>query len=419
MSKHIERACRTSGLLFLLGLPVLKAQLPTYSPSEHPPDPTCPVADGPPSDRTYNIRKRAFDAIDVQNSAVARHLMRCAIDDDPSDKIALRQEVYLDLDAGDGPGAIGDIDALRGLGASDAQLEAQEGYIYAEKKNYREAKAAFRRAIETGDPDIRLQSFQALRNIGSEGSPRSLDLEIDSEYLHRFDDGIVDATARFYQRIGKASPVQAYLNLRLLRDTASDVGPLPQIIDDNAFLMGIGLQFQPHDAHFAINAEANEAYAFYAGGNHTAVLIPDFRATLGYYNVFRPHDGGKLSTRFSFEANGSVGFYSRYQKDMIAYLQPQETYDAVKSGPLRISPYFQESFAFDTNQQYYNNIAEVIPGVQFVLKHVPGMALRTEYVRGYYLPFHTNSADPYGTTYNDFRFRLLYSKTLPLGKRGE
>ena len=200
----------------------------SFPPTRHPsirPNPTCPVADGPPSDRTYNIRKRAFDAIDVQNSAVARHLMRCAIDDDPSDKIALRQEVYLDLDAGDGPGAIGDIDALRGLGASDAQLEAQEGYIYAEKKNYREAKAAFRRAIETGDPDIRLQSFQALRNIGSEGSPRSLDLEIDSEYLHRFDDGIVDATARFYQRIGKASPVQAYLNLRLLRDTASDVGP--------------------------------------------------------------------------------------------------------------------------------------------------------------------------------------------------
>ena len=175
---------------------------PSYSPSERPPDPVCPVADGAPNDRTYSIRKVAFEAIDAGNAPVARHLMRCAINADPTDKIALRQSVYLDLDAGDGMGAIGDIDALRALGATDAQLEAQEGYIYAEKKNYQQAKMAFRRAIETGDQDIRLQSFQALRNISSEGVGRSIEFDLDSEYLDRFDDGVVDATVHLNQPFG-------------------------------------------------------------------------------------------------------------------------------------------------------------------------------------------------------------------------
>jgi hypothetical protein len=408
-------ACSATGLLLLIALPGLYAQAPGYSPSEHPPDPTCPVADGPSSDPTYNIRKHAFDAIDAGNSPVARHLMRCAIDDDHADKIALRQEVYLDLDAGDARGAIGDIDALRALGAADAQLEAQEGYIYAEKKNYTQAKAAFRRAIETGDSNIRFQSFQALRNLGSESPSRNLQFDVDSQYLNRFDDGIVDATMRLNQRLGHDSPFEIYLNERLLRDTASKVGPLPQIFDDNAFLTGVGLEFQPPSAHYSLTAEANEAYVFYAGRNNTAALVPDFRTVAGYFNIFRP---GGADSRFSITANGSVGFYSRYQHDVIAYLQPQENFDIVKSGPVRIAPYLQESIALDTNQQYYNNIGEIIPGVGFYFKHLGGLALYTEYARGYYLPFHSNSVNPYGSSYNDFRVRLTFSKTISLERGG-
>ena len=43
----------------------------------------------------------------------------------------------------------------------------------------------------------------------------------------------------------------------------------------------------------------------------------------------------------------------------------------------------------------------------------------TEYVRGYYLPFHTNSVNPYGSTYNDFRVRLTFARTIPLKRGGE
>ena len=384
-----------------------------------PPAKPCPAADAPPDDITYFIRQKAFDAIGLHQSEEARRLMRCAIIADPTDQIALRQEVYLDIDAGDAKDAIDDIEALRKLGATDPQLDAQEGYIYAEKKQYALAKQAFRRAIETGDNDTRLQAFAALRNINAEYAGRTLEINVDSQYLNRFNDGVVDASVHLNQRLGQGSPFQAYLNARLLRDTASQVGKLPEIFDDNAFLTGVGVVFQPAEAHYALSAEANEAYVSYAGGNHTAALVPDFRVVAGYFNIFRPSAKSRLPQRLSFQANGSVGFYSRYDHDAIAYLQPQENIDILDRDRYRLAPYLQENFAFDTNQQYYNNIAEIIPGIALYFKHFANMVLSAEYVRGYYLPFHTNSPNPYGTTYNDFRVHLTLSKSIPLVRGGE
>ncbi len=379
----------------------------------------CPPANGPEADRTYPLRKAAFEAINAKHPARARYLMRCAIQYDPRDKIALHQAVYLDLDAGDGPGAIGDIDGLRALGASEPQLEAQEGYIYAEQKHYDLAKAAFRRAIETGDSDIRFQAFQALRNLGATQSNRSLDFSLDSLYLHRFDDGVFDALLRFYQRLGAHSPFRAFVGAHLLRDSASKVGLLPQIFADNALMSGAGVAFQPHTSHFAFTGEANMAYLSYAGRNNTPALVPDFRVVAGYFNILRPGPDGHLPQRLSLQANASVGFYSRYQHDVIAYLQPQENLEFARESSVSVTPFLQESIALDSNRLYYNNTLELIPGISFGLHRLAGTALRAEYVHGFYLPAGSSSANPYGSSYNDFRFGLTLQMSHPFASRGE
>ena len=368
----------------------------------------CPVPDASASDPTYAIRKSAFDALAKGDAAEARRLMRCAVAGNHADVVALKQLVYLDLNAGYDDLAIEDIDTLRTLSASEPRFEAQQGYLYFNKKAYDAARHAFERAAAGNDPAIRADALRAIRVIDAEYPSHVLEIAVDAQYLNRFNDGIVDTYARYFQRLGKRSPLRVYAGARLLRDTASQVGPQPQIFSDNAFLTGVGLAFQPHEAHFFVSAEANMAYVFYAGRNGTAALVPDYRTVAGYYRDFRPGIDSALQ-KFSFQANGSIGFYSRYQRDAIAYLQPQETYD-LNQGALRIAPFFQQSFAFDTNQQFYNNIAELIPGVQFSLAKHPGAVLRTEYVRGYYLPFHTNSVNTYGPSYNDFRIRLTFDK---------
>ena len=372
----------------------------------------CPTVDATATDPTYPLRKSAFDALNQGDQPAARRLMRCAVAANAQDVVALRQLVYLDINAGYDDLAIEDIDSLRTLNASDPKFEAQQGYLYFNQKNYDAARHAFERAAAGNDPAIRKDALRAIQVIDEEYPSHSLELAVDAQYLNRFDDGIIDTYARYFQRLGKRSPLRAYAGVRLLRDTASQVGPLPQIFSDNAFLMGGGLAFQPHEAHYFVSAEANMAYVFYAGRNNTSALVPDFRAVAGYYRLFRPPVDSPLH-KLSFQANGSFGFYSRYQRDAIAYLQPQETYD-LNQGALRISPFFQQSFAFDTNQQFYNNSAELIPGLQLSLARYPGAALRVEYVRGYYLPFHTNSVNPYGPSYNDFRIRLTVDKQLLL-----
>lgn len=372
----------------------------------------CPSSNGPADDITYPVRKLAFEALAAGDQAAARRLMRCALRARPDDTVALKQIVYLDLNAGDPASAIEDIDSLRTLGASEPRYEAQEGYIFFGQKRYPEARSAFLRAAAGNDEKVRADALRAIAVIDAEYPNHSLEIAVDGQYLNRFDDGVVDAYARYFQRLGKRSPMRAYVGARLLRDTASQVGPLPQIFSDNAFLAGVGLAFQPHEAHYFVSAEANLAYVFFGGRNNTAALRPDFRTVAGYYNVFRPRPDSAFHS-LSFQANGSFGFYSRYGNDAIAYLQPQLTYDLSRRA-LRVSPFFQQSFAFDTNQQFYNNTAELIPGLQLSLARFPGAALRTEYVRGYYLPFHTNSVNTYGPTYNDFRIRLTFDKSFLL-----
>ena len=375
----------------------------------------CPPANGTVEDPTYPIRKLAFDANSAGRQDEARHLMRCAIRANPHDLIALRQEVYLDLNAKDDAGAAEDIEALRKLGASSAQFEAQEGYIFASEKKYDEARLAFGRAIAAGDPAITAQSMKAIHVLDGEFPRHVLSIYTDAQYLNRFNDGVVDTYARYYERLGGTSPFQIYAGERLLRDTASNGGKLPQIFSDNALLSGIGIQFQPHAAPYFLTAEANAAYLFYGSKNGTTAIVPDTRVVAGYYNLWRSGRDSTIGDRFSFEANGSIGFYSRYQHDGIAYLQPREMIDLTHEGSLRLRPFLQESIALDTNQQFYNNIFELIPGFEVSNNDLHGLSLRLEYVRGFYLPVNNSAVNPYGSTYSDFRVRLLFQKNSSLG----
>jgi tetratricopeptide (TPR) repeat protein len=379
---------------------------------------SCPAADGTPEDPTYPMRKLAFATDAAGDHEQARHLMRCAIRANPHDVIALKQEVYLDLNAKDSRGAAEDIDALREQGASSAQFEAQEGYLFAAEKKYDDARSAFGRAIAYGDSAITAKAMAALRVLDDEYPRHVLTFYTDAQYLHRFSDGVTDSYVRYFERLGRTSPFQVYANVRLLRDTRSNGGTLPQIFSDNAFLTGVGVVAQPHDAHYFASVEMNEAYVFFGGKAGNGAFVPDLRVVAGYYNTWRPGPDSRLSDRLGLEANGSLGFYSRYQGDTIFYAQPRETYDLMREGTVRLRPFFQQSVSLDANQQFYNDVFELIPGLELQDLKLGGLALRVEYVRGYYLPVANQAvgANPYGPSYNDLRFRLLFQKSVAFGQ---
>ena len=382
--------------------------------------PSCPKAAGTVEDPTYPMRKQAFAALEAKDPGEARRLFQCAAEANPQDQIALAQLVYLDIDADQKPSAIHDIEALRRQHAQTKELEMQLGYLYAEKKQLVPARMAFERAIEYNDPATTAQARKALGVITAEWPDHQFGFYLDSEYMSRFSDEVVDSDARFYQRLGWRSPVSVYVHSRVLRDTASHAGELPEIYSDNAAMFGGGLFFQPFHAHYFVSGEANEAYLFKENTTGRTALVPDYRAVAGYFRTWSVHggpgEGGSAQGGpMQFEANGSMGFYSRYQHDGIAYVQPREIVNLFEARGVGVSGYVQENLAFDTNQEFYNNTAEIAPGLDLHLKRVPGASLRAQYVFGYYLDLPGTTANPYGSAYRDFRFRLLYGRNLSLG----
>lgn len=370
----------------------------------------CPAAGGTVEDPTYPIRQKAFDALTAKDAEQARQLFRCAVKARQGERVALAQLVYLDIDAGDKPAAIQDIRELRVLHAQTKELELQLGYLYIDVNRLDLARQAFERALEYNDPAVVEKAHKALTVIAAAWPEHQLGFYLDSQFMTRFHDDVTDASLRYSERLGPRLPVSVYFNGRILRDTASHGGVLPQIYSDNAALVGAGLLYQPYRAHYFVSGEANEALLLTANAAGKNPMIPDYRAVAGYFRQW-PEQGGWLH----LEANGSMGFYSRYGNDGIAYLQPRELADLIRMGNLRLSAFVQENVALDTYQQYYNNTAELIPGLDLHDRRLAGLSLRCAFVRGYYLPLHSNSPNPYGPNYTDYRCRLILGSNMSLG----
>lgn len=385
----------------------------TGTPAVSAPLAFCVAGNGTAEDPTYPIRKLAFDELAAGHSDQARELLRDAVDANSKDRIALAQLVYLDIRAGLKGTAIRDIEQLRGLNCRSKELEMQLGYLYEEKKHLVPARMAFERAIEYNDPATTEQARKALSVIDAEWPRfRQLSFVLDSQYMTRFDDGIADLDVRFSQRLSSGSPLSLYTHTRILRDTASHLGQLPQIYSDNATLFGGGLFFQPYGSHYFLSAEANEAYLFKENSRGRSNLVPDFRIVGGYFRSW-PESG----KRFHFETNGSIGYYSRYKQNGIAYLQPREVLNAFHLGKTTVAGYLQQNVALDTNREFYNNTAEIVPGLDLRTAWMPGMAIRAEYVRGYYLDLPSHNINPYGSQYRDVRVRLLLGEKFSVGSR--
>lgn len=390
-----------SALLFGSAFPLALAQ--TFQ---------CPDIEGHAEDPSYPLRKLAFEQMAGGEAEHARALFRCAITKNKEDRIALSQLVYLDLQAGEKDRAIQDIEQLKALHSMTKDLEMQLGYLYEEKKQLSLSRRAFQRAIEYNDPETTKKARKALDVIVSEWPQYGASVSLNSVYLSRFDDGIFDLEGQTYYRLGWSSPVSFYAHTRLMRDTASHLGQLPQIYSDNAVLLGGGLHFQPYKAHYFVTAEANEAYLFPENGSGKSAWVPDYRVVAGYFRNW-PEKGKPLV----LEANGSVGFYSRYQNNGIAYLQPREILNMGHIAGAAISGYLQQNIALDTNQEFYNNTAELASGIELRTKWKSAASLRAEYVRGYYLDIPARTANPYGSQYNDFRLRLLFGEKVNAGAK--
>lgn len=238
-------------------------------------------------------------------------------------------------------------------------------------------------------------------------------------YSTRFSNGILDAVARIHWRPEAGGPVSFYLNERVTRDSRSHGGSLPVVFSDNVGLLGAGISVQPQGWNVTLLAEANLAFNLTQTAEHSGDTEPDYRVTLYYYRRSESRWYGPIGAltfgrargeRLFTDYDASLGYYSRYDHNGIAYLQIREGVRLADWGTSRLSSYAKLNMAGDVNHDFFNNFAELGMGLELQPHREVNLGLRIEYLRGTYFGIEGQDPNPYGDRYDDFRVMLLFGR---------
>lgn len=242
--------------------------------------------------------------------------------------------------------------------------------------------------------------------------PRSyVDVYAGPLYSARFSDAIAFAQAQLHRRLGRTSPVTAFLGAALTKDSRSRGGNLPAVFADNFATIGIGLGAQPGPGYVVFRAEANVAVNLVRTADHPRRSEPDYRV-LGA--TFRRWE--RAGHRRFAELYGSAGYYSRYRDNGIAYVQVRGGWRLSATRPFYA--YARLNLVKDTNRDFFNNLAEGGPGLEWRPGGPLNVSARAEVLGGVYFGISGRDQNPYGPSYSDFRVLLVLGRRWLVGGAG-
>ena len=324
---------------------------------------------------------------------------------------ALKQRAYDLLARNQREGAIGLFEQAHRADASDAATTLQLGYLYQATGDMASAKEMFEAERTSQDPNVALQATIALAEVNRQSQWWFGSAYGAPFYQSRFSNEINSFDAKLGLR---PSPyLQPYIGLRLTRDTRSETGTLPEIFSDNSVVFSVGVQSPILGHGTNLYAEAGTAVSLLSRPMRGRA-VPDYRVGLTWFRpwgVSLAQAAQASAHGFSLTGNayGDVGFYSRYNDNVIGYFQLREGLNLPTASVLPIQALAAVNLVKDSNGDFYNNVAEVGPEVRLApFRHVPDLQLRATYLRGFYTVH--DSANPYGPRYGDFRLFLVWSK---------
>ena len=233
--------------------------------------------------------------------------------------------------------------------------------------------------------------------------PRTyLDFYAAPLFLARVSDGVLFTQAHLHRRLGPRAPVTAFLAAALTKDTRSTGGNLPAIFSDNLATFGAGLGVQA-GPYAIVRAEANLAVNLVRTADHPDPTEADYRVLGAVSRRWeRPNTPG------FFEVYGSAGYYSRHRDNGIAYLQLRGGRRLAASG--RLYGYLRLNLTKDTNRDFFNNVAEAGPGLEWRAGGPLNVSARAEYLVGVYFGIAGRDPNPYGPSYDDFRVIVVLGR---------
>jgi len=376
-----------------------------------------PTAAAPAVHDRDTLMNRGYELLKKGDRAGALQQFQAALVVDPTFVPGLTEIGYLKLQDGELQAAAASFEAARALAPRDRAIALQLGYIYDRLGMHKKAEEAFREALDSQDPKVRLDAATALQAVMQANRSWYLDLYASPFYTSRFDNFIGVLEGRLGWKPDADLPLSVYLGGSVTRDSRSQGGTQPIIFSDNVAMSGVGVLWQPRYAHFNVRAEANIAVPL-VEGQASYKARSDFRAIGSYYNRFDGRLWGPLGLvtlgsvkgeRFFSDIDGSLGYYSRYNHNIIAYLQVREGMRMLTIGPSQVFGYLKYNLAKDTHRDFYNNLGEGGAGVELRPNKAINSSLRVEYLHGAYFGI-ARDPNPYNANYNDFRVTLLFGQ---------
>lgn len=296
------------------------------------------------------------------------------------------------------------------------EIAMQLGYLYDKAKNKPMAYHYFQQATHSSDRKQALCAEQALTNL-AELQTKALPEPYYSEtFFTPFSESRFGLTVRpLLIRLGMAQNdrlnTRQYLLMRRTDDNKSkNLGQISQIYEDDVQIMGVGTQFSPLPGIPMVTyAEAGEAYDLvYRARNRWR---GDLRVGTMYYNQWGTlpsyYDKAWFSHAYFSDFYADVTYFSRYNNNVIGGVRTHQGIRFFQYHSSMINLYLTGRVIVDTKRLFYNNFAEIGPGIAWIPTNRFNFQLRFEHLNGAYLPAGA-IANPYGQYYTNNLVQLLF-----------
>lgn len=295
---------------------------------------------------------------------------------------------------------------------NNSQLALQMGYLYDATNNKRAAYSEFEQALRSDDVSVQQKACLATIYLADARrktwpAPFFFDVYFSPSYSSRFDNGIFGLNLRTGVNVGHRKEWDIYAGFRGTRDTESRGGNAPVIFSDNVGIFSIGVKYIPFQRiPLSLYGEAGRGYDLIRRGRPR--WRDDFRAGLLAYETWGAPPRCVPDWAFSFRQVGNayldIGVYSRYDRNWIGYGRMREGVRLVEKGRSALDGYLHVSGSLDANDDFYNNVIEVGPGLSWIPDHRQHITFRVARLRGHYLETNGRDPNPYGRNFWDTRW---------------
>lgn len=340
--------------------------------------------------------------------AEAQEVLYEVLAKDPNNKEALLELGYFYLDQKNPEMAWYAFEKATPL---DYNTILQKAYILDGLKRHKEAYDQFQIASTSPDLKIAQEAKNSMIYLAPEiykslPSPWFADLYFAPEYHSRYSDMIFSGQLRTGVSWETSTQIlEIYGSIRFDGDTKSTAsGAYPQIYQDNTAIFALGARYYAYKPiPIYLYAEAGESYDLVY--QNESRWQPDFRGGISGYQNWGANPVYAFNPRFVCkqfgDGYGDISFYSRYDDNIIGQLRLREGIRFFEWKNSSLDVYLKGEMFFDTNHEYYNNLAEFSPGLAFTPYNQVNLVFRFEPTWGYYIPVNSPSENPYGSSYYD------------------